>query len=119
LFGGTPYYLDGVGLGDDLRTVIRRALLSRQGSLHDEPEYVLRTELTEPNRYFAILKAIAAGNTMSNEIAQIVGIDSKQISTYTQKLERLRVVEREVPVTEDKTKSRRGRYRILDPLFRF
>jgi len=119
VFGGTPYYLDGVDLDDDLGTVIQKSLLSRQGFLHDEPEYVLRTELTEPNRYFAILKAIAAGNTTANEIAQTVGIDGKQISTYTQKLERLRLVEREVPVTEDKTKSRRGRYRILDPLFRF
>ncbi|WP_299332658.1 ATP-binding protein [Haloplanus sp.] len=119
VFGGTPYYLDGVELDDDLGTVIQGSLLSRQGFLHDEPEYVLRTELTEPNRYFAILKAIAAGNTASNDIAQTIGIDGKQISTYTQKLERLRLVEREVPVTEDKTKSRRGRYRILDPLFRF
>jgi AAA+ ATPase superfamily predicted ATPase len=119
VFGGTPYYLDGIDLDGDLGTVIQQSLLSRQGFLHDEPEYVLRTELTEPNRYFAILKAIAAGNTTSNEIAQTVGIESKQISTYTQKLERLRLVEREVPVTEDKAKSRRGRYRILDPLFRF
>jgi len=119
VFGGTPYYLDGVDMDNDLGTVIQQSLLSRQGFLHDEPEYVLRTELTEPNRYFAILKAIAAGNTTSNEIAQTVGIDGKQISTYTQKLERLRLVEREVPVTEDKTRSRRGRYRILDPLFRF
>lgn len=119
VFGGTPYYLDGVDLDSDLGTAIQQSLLSRQGFLHDEPEYVLRTELTEPNRYFAISKAIAAGNTTSNEIAQTVGIDSKQISTYTQKLERLRLVEREVPVTEDKTKSRRGQYRILDPLFRF
>jgi AAA+ ATPase superfamily predicted ATPase len=119
VFGGTPYYLDGIELEADLGTVIQQSLLSRQGFLHDEPEYALRTELTEPNRYFAILKAIAAGNTTSNEIAQTAGIESKQISTYTQKLERLRLVEREVPITEDKTKSRRGRYRILDPLFRF
>ncbi|WP_135855270.1 ATP-binding protein [Halorussus salinus] len=119
VFGGTPYYLDGAELDHDLGTVIQQALLTQQGFLHNEPEYVLRTELTEPNRYFAILKAIAAGNATSNEIAQMVGIDGKQISTYTKKLERLRLVEREVPVTEDKTKSRRGRYRILDPLFRF
>jgi len=119
VFGGTPYYLDGVGLDQDLETVIQQSILSQQGFLHNEPEYVLRTELTEPNRYFAILKAIAAGNTTANEIAGTVGIDGKQISTYTQKLERLRLVEREVPVTEDKAKSRRGRYRILDPLFRF
>jgi hypothetical protein len=119
VFGGTPYYLDGAELDRDLGTVIQQSLLAQQGFLHNEPEYVLRTELTEPNRYFAILKAIAAGNATANEIAQTIGIDGKQISTYTKKLERLRLVEREVPVTEDKTKSRRGRYRILDPLFRF
>jgi AAA+ ATPase superfamily predicted ATPase len=118
-FGGTPYYLDGVDLDHDLGTVVQQSVLSQQGFLHNEPEYVLRTELTEPNRYFAILKAIAAGNTTANEIAQTVGIDGRQISTYAQKLERLRLVEREVPVTEDATSSRRGRYRILDPLFRF
>ncbi|WP_343749193.1 ATP-binding protein, partial [Halarchaeum salinum] len=66
-----------------------------------------------------ILTAIAAGKTTSNEIAQAIGIDGKQISTYTQKLERLRLIEREVPLTEQKAKSRRGRYRLLDPLFRF
>lgn len=119
VFGGTPYYLDGVELDHNLGSVVQRSILSQQGFLHNEPEYVLRTELTQPNRYFAILKAIAAGNTTANEIAGAVGIDGKQISTYTQKLERLRLVEREVPVTEDKTKSRRGRFRILDPLFRF
>lgn len=119
VFGGTPYYLDGTELDQNLGAVIQESLLSQQGFLHNEPEYVLRTELTEPNRYFAILKAIAAGNATSNEIAQAVGIDGKQISTYTKKLERLRLTEREVPLTEDKTKSRRGRYRIIDPLFRF
>jgi len=119
VFGGAPYYLDGVGLNHDLGTVVQQSILSQQGFLHNEPEYVLRTELTEPNRYFAILKAIAAGSTTANEIAGAVGIDGKQISTYTQKLGRLRLVEREVPITEDKAKSRRGRYRILDPLFRF
>jgi AAA+ ATPase superfamily predicted ATPase len=109
VFGGTPYYLDGVDLDNDLGTVIRQSLLSRQGFLHDEPEYVLRTELTEPNRYFAILKAIAAGNTTSDENAETVGNDGNQVSTYTRKLARLRLVERGVPVTGDKTRSRRGR----------
>lgn len=62
--------------------------------------------------------AIAVGNATANETAGTVGIDGKQISAYTQKLERLRLVERNVPITEDPTKSRRGRYQILDPLFR-
>ncbi|MFB6201068.1 MAG: ATP-binding protein, partial [Halorhabdus sp.] len=75
VFGGTPYYLDGVELNHDLGTVVQQSILSQQGFLHNEPEYVLRTELTEPNRYFAILKAIAAGSTTANEIAGAVGID--------------------------------------------
>jgi len=119
ILGGVPYYLDGVKLDQELGAVLTEDVLSQKGYLHNEPEYVLRTELTDPNRYFAILTAIAAGKTTSNEIAQAVGIDGKQISTYTQKLERLRLIEREVPLTEEKAKSRRGRYRILDPLFRF
>lgn len=119
VFGGVPYYLDGIDLDRDLGTVLTEEVLSQKGYLHDEPEYVLRTELTEPNRYFAILSAIAAGKAASNEIAQAIGIDGKQISTYTQKLERLRLVERDVPITEEKAKSRRGRYRLRDPLFRF
>ena len=119
IFGGIPYYLDGVDLNQDLGTVLTEEVLSQKGYLQNEPEYVLRTELTDPNRYFAILTAIAAGKTTSNEIAQAIGIDGKQISTYTQKLERLRLIKREVPITEEKAKSRRGRYRILDPLFRF
>jgi len=119
IFGGVPYYLDGIDLTRDLGTVLTEEVLSQKGYLHNEPEYVLRTELTDPNRYFAILTAIAAGKTSSNEIAQAIGIDGKQISTYTQKLERLRLIEREVPITEEKAKSRRSRYRLLDPLFRF
>lgn len=119
IFGGVPYYLDAIHLEEDLGAALTEEVLSPQGYLHNEPEYVLRTELTDPNRYFAILTAIAAGKTASNEIAQAVGIDGKQISRYTQKLERLRLIEREVPVTEEKANSRRGRYRLLDPLFRF
>lgn len=119
IFGGVPYYLDGVEFDDDLGAVLTRDVLTQKGYLHNEPEYVIRTELTQPNRYFAILTAIASGRTSSNEIAQAVGIDAKQISTYTRKLSRLRLIERGVPITEQQAQSRRGRYRILDPLFRF
>lgn len=119
IFGGVPYYLDGIDFDADLGTVLTSALLSQTGYLHNEPEYVLRTELSDPNRYFGILSAIAAGKTTANEIAQAIGIDGKQIPNYTNRLARLRLIEREVPVTEDKSSSRRGRYRLLDPLFRF
>jgi AAA+ ATPase superfamily predicted ATPase len=119
VFGGVPYYLEELDPTTPLGANIRRTVLTRHGSLHDEPEYVLRMELQEPTRYFSILEAIAGGATGRNEIAGETGIDYNQLSTYLDRLSRLRLVERRVPVTERPERSKRGRYRIRDPFFRF
>lgn len=119
VFGGVPYYLEALDPNASLGSTIQRTVLSRHGSLHDEPEYVLRMELTEPTRYFSILEAIAGGSTSRNEIAGTTGIEYNQLSKYLGRLERLRLVDRHVPVTEDRERSKRGRYRIRDPFFRF
>lgn len=119
IFGGTPYYLEEAAEFDTLAAAVHETILTQHGPLHDDPDYVLRMELTEPTRYFAILEAISGGATTRNEIAQAAGIDANQLSKYLSRLERLRLVERHVPITEDKQRSRRGRYRLLDPLFRF
>jgi AAA+ ATPase superfamily predicted ATPase len=76
-------------------------------------------ELTEPTRYFSILEAIAGGNTSRNEIAGTTGIDYNQLSKYLNRLSRLRLVDQHVPITEQKERSKRSRYRIRDPFFRF
>lgn len=119
VFGGVPYYLEEVSPDATLGENIKRTILSRHGTLHDEPDYVLRMELTEPTRYFSILEAIAGGNTSRNEIAGTTGIDYNQLSKYLDRLSRLRLVDQHVPVTEQKERSKRSRYRIRDPFFRF
>lgn len=119
ILGGVPYYLEEMAPDATLGENIRRTILSRHGSLHSEPDYVLRMELTEPTRYFSILEAIAGGNTTRNEIAGAAGIEYNQLSTYLGRLERLRLVDRQVPITEQTERSKRGRYRLRDHLFRF
>jgi AAA+ ATPase superfamily predicted ATPase len=119
VFGGVPYYLEEVSPDATLAENIQRAILSRHGTLHEEPDYVLRMELTEPTRYFSILEAIAGGNTSRNEIAGTTGIDYNQLSKYLNRLSRLRLVDQHVPITEQKARSKRSRYRIRDPFFRF
>ena len=76
-------------------------------------------ELTKPTRYFSILEAIAGGSTSRNEIAETTGIDYNQLSKYLSRLSRLRLVDQHVPVTEQKEPSKRSRYRIRNPFFRF
>ncbi|WP_136601550.1 ATP-binding protein [Salinigranum halophilum] len=119
VFGGVPYYLEEVSPDATLAANITRTILKRHGTLHDEPDYVLRMELTEPTRYFSIIESIAGGKTSRNEIAGTTGIDYNQLSKYLNRLSRLRLVEQHVPVTETKERSKRSRYRIRDPFFRF
>jgi len=119
IYGGTPYYLQTINPDQPLGTNVQQAILSERGLLYSEPEFLLRTELRQPNTYFSILRALAHGRRTPNEIAGMAGVDSGSLSTYLQKLRRLRLVERHIPVTESPTSSKRGRYRIAAPLFQF
>lgn len=119
IYGGTPYYLQTIDSDQQLGPNIQQAILSERGLLYSEPEFLLRTELRQPNTYFSILRALAHGRRTPNEIAGMAGVESGSLSTYLQKLRRLRLVERHIPVTESPTASKRGRYRIAAPLFRF
>jgi uncharacterized protein len=119
IYGGTPYYLQTIDQSQPLAANVQRSILSERGLLYSEPEFLLRTELRQPNTYFSILRALAHGRRTPNEIAGMAGVDSQSMSTYLQKLRRLRLVDRHIPVTESPTSSKRGRYRLSAPLFRF
>ncbi|WP_435065057.1 ATP-binding protein [Halobaculum sp. EA56] len=119
IYGGTPYYLQTIDPDQQLGPNVQQTILSERGLLYSEPEFLLRTELRQPNTYFSILRALAHGRRTPNEIAGMAGMESGSLSTYLQKLRRLRLVERHIPVTESPTASKRGRYRISAPLFRF
>lgn len=119
IYGGTPHYLQTIDPEQPLGANVQQTILSERGLLYSEPEFLLRTELRQPNTYFSILRALAHGRRTPNEIAGMAGIESESLSTYLQKLRRLRLVERHIPVTESPTASKRGRYRIAAPLFRF
>lgn len=119
VFGGVPHYLQALDETESLGENITRTLLQQQGSLHEEPEVILRMEVDEVNRFFALLKAIAKGNRTRNEIAGDAGIDTNSSGYYLDRLEDLELIEPHYPVTADPTRSRKRRYRISDNLFRF
>lgn len=117
--GGTPMYLTAFDYDEPLKENLLRNHLSKNSVLHNEPEFLLRTELREPSRYMSILEAVAGGYTTPNEISGQTGIDSGPLSQYLQKLRRLRLVEREVPVTAEEKKSKRSIYGVADDFLRF
>jgi len=117
--GGTPMYLTLFDYDDSLATNIQTRILSPTAVLYNEPEFLLRTELRNPARYMSILEAVALGHTTPNEISGATGIDSGPLSKYLQTLRRLRLIDREIPVTASAKKSKRSRYHVADEFLRF
>jgi AAA+ ATPase superfamily predicted ATPase len=95
-------------------------VLSKGRPLYEEIEFILREELREPRYYFALLQAIAQGKRKLAEIVNATGIPQPSANKYLGVLGDLKIIEREVPITEKApAKSRRGYYRIADEFFRF
>jgi len=118
VYGGTPAYLQTIQPEQSLETNILDGILTRGAVLYDEVRFILQQELREPRNYFAVLQAIASGNTRQNEIKQAAGLEN--ITPYLETLQQLHLVERVVPVTESRPhKSRRGIYRLKDNFLRF
>jgi len=121
VFGGTPFYLRALGPTDSLAANIQACVLSEYGVLHNEPEFLLRTEfgIREPQTYYTILRAIATGRREANEVAGFADVDANALGSYLSKLRRLRLITRDVPVTANPNATRKSRYRLNEPLFRF
>lgn len=107
-------YLRALTPSASLPENIHSHVLSEHGVLHNEPEFLLRTEfgIREPQTYYTILRAIATGKREANEIANFAGVDSNTLGSYLSKLRRLRLVERDIPVTDNPNATRKSRYRL-------
>jgi len=120
LFGAIPAYLEKVIPDLSPLENIRRIILDRGSFLYNEVEFLLREELREPRNYFVILRAIAQGKRKLSEIINDTGFDKSHLSRYLDILRSLRLVEKELPVTEKyPEKSRAGLYRLHDRFFTF
>ena len=126
VLGGIPAYLNQFALRSSnysqrvLEQHIKNELLTPQGYLFDEVNFLLRTELREPRTYASLLQAIAGGATRLNEISQRVGLDATSVNKYLSVLRELGLVKRETPVTERAPqKGRKGLYKIADNYIKF
>lgn len=118
--GGVPKYVELFAEKDDLFDAINQSIINPSGYLYDEPNFLLRQEVTEIGTYFSIIKAIAAGNSKLSDIASVLEVKATSLSKYLKTLIDLDILERQVPVTEEKPeKSKRGLYKIKDNYLKF
>jgi hypothetical protein len=118
--GGIPAYWLAFDPHKNFTGNLENRVLKKGETLYDEVEFILREELREPRIYFALLQAISQGKRRLSEIVNSTGIPQSAANKYLGVLADLRLVEREVPVTEAKPlKSKKGLYTITDEFFRF
>jgi len=118
--GGTPAYWLQLSSEKDFEKNLADHVMKKGEMLYDEVEFILREELREPRYYFALLQAIAHGKRKLSEIVNATGISRPVANKYLSVLADLKIVERELPVTEEKPlKSKKGLYRITDEFFLF
>lgn len=60
--GGVPKYIELFYDFENIYSAIENNVLSKQSFLYDEPNFLLRHEVTEVGSYFSVIKTIAAGN---------------------------------------------------------
>ena len=118
-FGGIPKYLELYDPSLSLKDNLLQNILKTTSYLFEEPDFLLRTELRETAVYNSILEAMAMGNAKINDISSQIHEENTKTVKYISVLNQLRIVQREVPATEDIHKSKKSIYSFKDNFFRF
>ena len=118
--GGIPAYARVFDGKKTLRENIVENVLPEGKYLSVEPELLLSEEFSDARSYLTILQAIGLGRTKFSEILQQSHLPATSLPIYLQTLTELRLVKKEVPITEPiPEKSKKGSYSLSDPFLRF
>ncbi|AWR96761.1 AAA family ATPase [Acidianus sulfidivorans JP7] len=112
--GGVPLYLNKVK--QPFYKWINEEIKRVDSFIKDEIDFLLRYEFRDISTYKEILYAISLGKNSLGEIKDFVRING-DISSYLNKLERIELISRELPITESKRKG--GKYVIIDNFTNF
>jgi len=116
LLGGMPLYLSWWSGDESFEDNIRRLVATPVAPLLTEGELILATEVERGGRAAELLYGIACGRTRYNELKDVTGFEP---SRTLDRLIQLRLVERQIPVTENPARTRRRVYRITDNFLAF
>lgn len=119
VWGGVPRYWELREEFENQEEAIRHLLLSTQSVLYDEPKRLFLDDIRFTVQTESLMSVIAFGANRLSEIAARMGKDATTLSGPIDKLIQLGYVRREIPFGESPKKSKKGIYRINDPLMEF
>ncbi len=93
--------------------MLQKLFCSKLSPIYDEPHTLFREELRNPELYYSIVAAIAAGRTRLTDIANYTGIQRTHLPKYLRVLTDLGMIMRVTPIM-----SRKGWYEVRNPILR-
>lgn len=118
--GGNPGYWEKFDIDLDVKANICKLFLNKDGIYANLGYDRVSEELRELSVYGTILAALAEGREKLNDLYAHTGFSRAKISVYLKNLMALELVEKVFSYeTADNTNSKKGVYRICDPLVRF
>lgn len=119
VLGGIPRYLEEFESKLSIDENIKKKILDKTSFLYNEPHNLLFEEFRTPAPYVSILTAITQGYVKFSEISETSKIQSHKLPKYLLVLERIGIIEKEIPVTEKKIRGKTTRYKIKDNFYSF
>lgn len=113
LVGGMPFYLTYVAGSESLEEVLTKLFCSKLSPIYDEPHTLFREEFRNPELYYSIVAAIAAGHNRLTEIANYTGIQRTHLPKYLRILSDLGIIAHVTPIM-----GKKGWYEVRDPILR-
>lgn len=119
IWGGVPRYWELREEYSCLKDAIRGMLLGPTTVLYDEPKKLFLDDMKVTVQSESLMAVIAGGANRLSEIASRMGREATSLSAPLDKLIQMSYVRREIPYGESPKKSKRGIYRIGDPMLDF
>lgn len=119
VWGGVPRYWELREGFDNLQDAIRGTMLSTTSVLYDEPKRLFLDDMSATVQSESLLAVVAGGANKLSEIAARIGRDSTALSAPIDRLIQMHYLRREIPFGESPKKSKKGVYKINDPLVDF
>lgn len=119
VWGGVPRYWELREEYSSLKEAIRATLLGPTTILYDEPKSLFLDDMNVTVQSESLMAVIAGGANRLSEIASRMRREATSLSAPLDRLIQMSYLRREIPFGESPKKSKRGIYRINDPMMDF
>lgn len=119
VWGGVPRYWELREEYTSLDDAVRGMLLGPTAVLHDEPKKLFLDDMKVTVQSESLMAVIAGGAHRLSEIASRMGREATSLSAPLDRLIQMAYIRREIPFGDSPKKSKKGIYRIDDPMMDF